>query len=134
MPIYSLIKYSDNYSETSGILWQSCRQAPAINIADDIIVDFNAANATTDSFEIKEKKAQTGNNGKKDGKVATMVKNCVVVASAVLNQGVTFSKTNTKIYVPVVSLSTLDNNKLLKQLKSGLKEQLTGININKKKQ
>ena len=38
-----------------------------------------------------------------------------------------------KNYVPVVTLSTQDNTKLLEQLKSGFKEQLTGININQKK-
>ena len=28
MPMYNLIKYSDNYSKTSGILWQYCRDEP----------------------------------------------------------------------------------------------------------
>ena len=36
----------------------------------------------------------------------------------------------TKIYVLVVTLSTQDNAKLLQQLKSGLKEQLTATNMN----
>ena len=30
MPIYNLIVYSDNYSETSGSLWQYCRDKPAV--------------------------------------------------------------------------------------------------------
>ena len=37
----------------------------------------------------------------------------------VANQGATFTITETKIYVPVVTLSTQDNTKLLTQLKSG---------------
>ena len=41
-----------------------------------------------------------------------------------------FKITDKKIYVPVVTLSTQDNTKLLQQLKSGFKEQLTGTNIN----
>ena len=41
-----------------------------------------------------------------------------------------FAITDRKIYVPVVTLSMEDNVKLLKQLESGLKEQLIGININ----
>ena len=45
-------------------------------------------------------------------------KKCVIVATAVRNQGVTFSITDTKLYVPVVVLSTQDNSKLFKQLKS----------------
>ena len=43
---------------------------------------------------------------------------CVIVATAVGNQGVTFSITDTKLYVPVIILSTQDNSKLFKQLKS----------------
>ena len=38
--------------------------------------------------------------------------------------------TETKLYVPVVTLSTKDNDKLLQQLKSGLKKQLIGTNMN----
>ena len=39
MPMYNLIEYS----KTSGILWQYCRDEPAIDPANDDIVDFNAA-------------------------------------------------------------------------------------------
>ena len=59
---------------------------------------------------------------------------CVIVATAVANQGTTLSITDTRLYFPVVTLSTQDNAKLLEQLKSGFKEQLTGININEKYQ
>ena len=34
MPIYDLIEYSDNYSETSGILWQCCKDEPNDNLTD----------------------------------------------------------------------------------------------------
>ena len=61
-------------------------------------------------------------------------KKCVIVATDVANQGTTFSITDTKLYNPVVTLSTQDNAKRLEQLKSGFKKQLTGININKKYQ
>ena len=30
MPMYSLIKYSDNYSKTSGSTWQYCKDTPAV--------------------------------------------------------------------------------------------------------
>ena len=53
MPMYNLIEYSDNYSETSGSLWQYCKEIPAVNNNDEI-VDFNGANAT-DSFNFKTK-------------------------------------------------------------------------------
>ena len=39
----------------------------------------------------------------------------------IANQGATFTITETKFYVPVVTLSTQDNAKLLTQLKSGFK-------------
>ena len=52
IPTYNLIEYSDNYSKTSGILWQYCRDEPAVN-DDGEIVGFTEANAITDSFKIK---------------------------------------------------------------------------------
>ena len=32
MPMYNLIEYNDNYSKTSGSLWQYCRDDPNDNI------------------------------------------------------------------------------------------------------
>ena len=61
MPIYNLIEYCDNYSKTSGSLWQYCKDIPAINDNGEI-VNFNGANAT-DSFNFEVKvTGQTGNN------------------------------------------------------------------------
>ena len=51
MRMYNLLEYSDNYSKTSRILWQYCRDEPAINAADGEIADFTEANAITDSFK-----------------------------------------------------------------------------------
>ena len=48
MPMYNLIEYSDNYSKTSGSIWQYCNDIPAVNNNGDI-VDLNEANVT-DSF------------------------------------------------------------------------------------
>ena len=48
-------------------------------------------------------------------------KKCVIVATTVADQGTTFLITDTKLYVPVVTLPTYDNAKLLEQLKSGFK-------------
>ena len=45
--------------------------------------------------------------------------NCVIVATNEAAQVTTFSITDMKLYVPVVTLSTQDNSKLLEQLKSG---------------
>ena len=65
MPMYNSLEYNDNYSKTSGSLWQYCRVIPAVNNNGDI-VDFNGANAT-DSFDFKTKiTGQTDNNGRRD--------------------------------------------------------------------
>ena len=47
--------------------------------------------------------------------------NCVIVSTAIANQGATFAIANTKLYASVVTLSTHDNVKLLEQLKSDFK-------------
>ena len=61
-------------------------------------------------------------------------KNCFLVADTAGNQGPTFTKTDAKLYVSVVTLSTQDNVKKLKQIESGFKKQLTGIDIKLKNQ
>ena len=50
--------------------------------------------------------------------ILTWNANCVIVSTNVENQNATFAITDTKLYVPVVTLSTQDNAKLLQQLKS----------------
>ena len=52
--------------------------------------------------------------------ILTWSKNCVI-SNAAAHQDTTFAITDTKLYVPVVTLSTQDNAKLLQQLKSGIK-------------
>ena len=50
MPLYNLIEYSDNYSKTSAILWQYCRNEPAL--ADDSTrTDIDENNAITDRLK-----------------------------------------------------------------------------------
>ena len=53
--------------------------------------------------------------------ILTWSSNCVVIYTNVSNQDPTFEITETKLYVPVVTLSTHDNVNLLRQLKSGFK-------------
>ena len=40
MLMYNLIEYNNNYSKTSGSLWQYCKDIPAVN-SNGHIVDFN---------------------------------------------------------------------------------------------
>ena len=130
MPMYNLIEYSNNYSKTSGNLRQYCKDIPAVNINGDI-VEFKGANAT-DSFNFKTKiTGQTGENGANEIEIMVPLKylsnfwrtlelplidceinliftwsaHCVMVYKNVANQGSTFAKTETKLYVPVFTLS-----------------------------
>ena len=51
--------------------------------------------------------------------------NCAIIYTDVNNQVPTFTITETNLYVPVVTLSTQDNSKLLPQLKNGFKRTTT---------
>ena len=53
MPMYNLIKYSDNYSKTLGSLWQYYKDIPAVD-NNNAIVNFGENNLT-DSFTFKVK-------------------------------------------------------------------------------
>ena len=147
MPMYNLIKYSDNYPKTTGRLWQYCKDIPARSDANNAIVIFSEDNIT-DSFKFKAKiTGQTGNNGTKDVEIMVPLKylsnfwrtlemplincevnliltwssTCVLIATDTLNQNATFAITDTKLYVPVVTLLTQENTKFFQQLKSGFK-------------
>ena len=135
MPMYNLIEYSDNYAKTTGSLWQYFRDDPDDNIKD------------SESFKSKIKmtgKTPNNNNNVKDVEIMVPLKylsnfwrtlempliNCEVNLSLIWSSACvitnstgagTFEITDTKLYVPVVTLSTQENIKLLKQLKSGFK-------------
>ena len=51
--------------------------------------------------------------------ILTWWKNCFLIAGTAANQEPTFTIADTKLYVPVVTLLTQGNVKLLKQLESG---------------
>ena len=146
MPMYNLIEYSDNYAKTAGSLWQYCKDIPALN-ANDEITEFAGGNAT-DSFNFQVKvTGRTGNDGTKDVEIMVPLKylsnfwrtlemplincevnliltwssTCILIATNTPNQNATFAITDTKLYVPVVTLSTQENTKFLQQLNSGFK-------------
>ena len=146
MPMYNLIEYSDNYSKTSGSLWKYTKDIPAVD-SNNAIVNFTNNNLT-DSFNFKVKMTgQTGNNGTKNIEIMAPLKylsnfwrtlemalincqitllltwsaSCVIVSNDIANQNATFAITDTKLYVPVVTLSQQGNEKLLEQLQSGFK-------------
>ena len=57
--------------------------------------------------------------------ILTWSTDCVISYRNVVNQAPTFTITEANFYVPVVTLSTQDNAKLLAQLKSGFKRTLS---------
>ena len=134
MPMYNLIEYSDNYAKTPGRLRQYYRDEPNDNLAD------------SESFKSKIKMpGKTPDDGnEKDVEIMVPLKylsnfwrtlempliNCEIKlmltwsSTCVINNSTAvgaFVITDTKLYVPVVTLSTQDNAKLLEQLKSGFK-------------
>ena len=138
MAMYNLIEYSDNYSDTSGSLWNFKR--------DEIEGDDNLTIDNAPSFKYKANLiGNTENNGTKNGvKIAVPLKylsnfwrsleipliNCKVELSlrwyenCILSNvagNSTFEITDAKLYVPVVTLSTEDNAKLSKLLTEGFK-------------
>ena len=122
MPMYNLIEYSDNYVKTTGSLWQYFRDEPD----DDL--------EYSESFKSKIKITGKTPNNDNDKDVEIMVplkylsnfwrtlemplfncevnliltwsSTCVITYS---NGAGTFAITDTKLYVPVVTLSTQEN-------------------------
>ena len=73
MPMYNLIEYSDNYSKTTGSLWQYCKDIPARDNNDEI-TKFTAGNPT-DSFNFKAKiTGRTGDDGTKNVEIMVPLK------------------------------------------------------------
>ena len=60
--------------------------------------------------------------------ILTWSADCVIIYTDVTNQNPTFTITETNLYIPVVTLSTPDNAKLLPQLKSGFKRTISWNN------
>ena len=138
MSMYSLIEYSDHYAKTTGSLWKYFRD----DNGDGDNIDIE------DSKSFKSKVKITGktpnNDNEKDVEIMVPLKylsnfwrtlemplincevnliltwssTCVITNS---NGAGTFAITDTKLYVPVVTLSTQENTKFLQQLKSGFK-------------
>ena len=127
-------------------MWQYSKDIPAV-VNNDAIVNFTNNNLT-DSFNFKVKMTgQTGDNRTKNIEIMVPLKylsnfwrtlemplinyeinlmltwssSCNIVSANVANKNAAFAITDTKLYVPVVNLSTQDNAKLLEQLNSGFK-------------
>ena len=143
MPMYNLIEYSDNYSETSGSLWQYYKDNPNDNLTDSKsfkskvkITGNTPAAGNTKDVEIIVPLKYLSNFSRtlemplincEVNLILTWSKDCVITNSTGERK---FATTETKLYVPIKTLSTKDNEKLLQQLKSGFEKQLVGIYMN----
>ena len=134
VPMYNLIEYSDNYSKTSGSLWQYYKDDPNYNILQSEsfkykikITEKTPADGYTKDVEIIAPLKYLSNFWRtlemplincEVNLELTWSRDCVITNSTGAGK---FVITETKLYVPVVTLSTQDNAKLLQQLKSGFK-------------
>ena len=138
-------------------------QKPAVDSNDDI-TDFPANNNNSNLFRFKQQiTGQTGNGSTKDLEIMIPLKylsnfwralemllsnfditlpltfstKSILVAGAAANQSRKLRITNTKLYVPAVTISTQENIKLTRKQNNWnivLKKQIIGINIIFKKQ
>ena len=141
MPMYNLLEYSDNYQNSTGSLDQFKRDEPSDDNA-------NVGDATSSLVYKSELIKGTDNNNVNNVKLVVPLKyvsnffrllevplvNCKIdlelawhkdcmisSANAAANRVVSFMITDTKLYVPIITLSTKDNTNLTKQLNEGIK-------------
>ena len=139
--MYHLLEYSDNYQDSTGSLYQFKRDEPPDDNAD-------VANNTSSLMYKSKLISGTDDNNVNNVKLVvplkyvssffralemplvnckidlelTWHKDCMISSvNAAAGQVVSFMITNTKLYVPVVTLSIKDNNNLTKQLSKGFK-------------
>ena len=149
MPIYNLLEYSDNYQNLTGSFYQFKRDEPPDDNADvandttslvykskldnnnDII---NNNNNNVNNVRLVVPLKYVSNffrslemslvNCKIDLEL-TWHKDCMISsANAAANRVVSFMITDTKLYVPIVTLSTKDNTNLTKQLNESFKRNI----------
>ena len=124
--MYTLIEYSDNYWKTSRSLWQYYKNDPENNITRSEsfkskikITGKTPEDGNTEDVEIIVPLKYSSNfwrtleilliNGEVN-LILTWSKDCVITNSTGAGK---FAITETKLYVPVLTLSTHDNAKLL---------------------
>ena len=155
MPMYSLIEYSDNYQDSSAILYQYKRdKPPEANAIDDLMVD------NSNSFKYKVSllgnPVAADNIAKRSVKVVVPLKylrnffrslempliNCKIKLNLTWKKECVFPTdagnavfiiNDTKMYVPVVTLSKEDNKNFIEQQNKDFRYLFIGMNIKQKK-
>ena len=146
MPMYNLIEYSDNYQDSSATLYQYRRdQPPEANAINDLTT--NTSSSFKYKVELLGNPVLDGNIGKRSVKVVVPLKylsnffrslqmpliNCKIklnltwkiecVSSTDASNAV-FIINDTKMYVPVVTLSKEDNKDFIEQQNKGFQRSI----------
>ena len=150
MPMYNLIEYSDNYQDSSATLYQYQRDEPP---EDEAVADLTADNSSSFKYKIKLLGNVTEVAGNAAGvrrlnvKIVVLLKylsnffrslempliNCKIKLNltwkkeCVLSTGVgeaVFIINDTKLYVPVVTLSKEDNKDFIEQQNKGFQRSI----------
>ena len=146
MPMYNLIEYSDNYPDSSATLYQYKRDEPPV---DDAVADLTANNSSSFKYKISllGNPVLDGAVAKKSVKVVVPLKyssnffrslempliNCKIKLNltwkkecVLSNQdgAAVFIINDTKMYVPVVTLSKEDNKDFIEQQNKGFQRSI----------
>ena len=146
MPMYNLIEYSDNYQDSSASLYQHKRDEPP---EDDAVANLTADNSSSFKYKVSllGNPVLDGNITKRSVKVVVPLKylsnffrslempliNCKIKLNltwkkeCVLSTGdgeAVFIINDTKLYVPVVTLSKEDNKDFIEQQNKGFQRSI----------
>ena len=146
MPMYNLKEYSDNYQDSSATLYQYKRDEPP---EDNAITDLTANNSSSFKYKVSllSDPVHAGGVAKRNVKVVVPLKylsnffrslempliNCKIKLNltwkkeCVLsnqNGAAVFIINNTKLYVPVVTLSKEDNKDFIEQQNKGFQRSI----------
>ena len=127
MPMYILIEYSDNYTDSSGSLYQFKRDESPMNDAGNHL-NFALENSTSFKYKanLLEKATDDGGNNRslKNAEIVVPLKylsNFFRSLEIPNNRETIFKITSKELYLPIVVLSTKDDVNLTKQLNEGFK-------------
>ena len=146
MPMYNLIEYSDNYQDSSAALYQYKRDEPA---EDDAVADLTADNSSSLKYKISllGNPVVANNIGRINVKVLVPLKylrnffkslempliNCKIKLNLTWKKecvlstddgNAVFIINDTKMYVPVVTLSKEDNKDFIEQQNKGFQRSI----------
>ena len=146
MPMYNLIEYSDNYQDSSATLYQYKRDKTP---EDNAIADLTVNNSSSFKYELSllGDPVHVGGTAKRNVKVAVPLKylsnffrslempltNCKIKLNLIWKKECVLSNQNgaavfiindTKLYVPVVTLSKEDNKDFIEQQNKGFQRSI----------